>query len=175
MVCTVDVCLVCMRGLAMLPPVKRAFFCALSGMRGQQGATQQLRHASHHTHNAFHVGASTGVIAFNPPAAHNAHPPALHYSPPALSVLDLSIKTEPPDPDLLFACEENFRKNSMHSFSPMGDKSRLKAKEKSKQYRQKQKIHRMTDSTYDMLFRHQVAERKRRQRMREKVNSAFNK
>lgn len=61
----------------------------------------------------------------------------------------------------------------MHLHSRAGafvEESRQKAKDKSKQYRQKQKVQRLTDSSYDMVFRHQVAERKRRQRMREKIN-----
>lgn len=132
-------------------------------MRGQQGAPRQLRHTG------FRVGESS----FSPPLAHHAHPSIAHHA-SGLPVLDLSIKTEPRDPDFfLFNCEQRRRKNSVHFHSRAGapvEEARQKAKEKSKQYRQKQKIQRMTDASYDMVFRHQVAERKRRQRMREKIN-----
>lgn len=157
---------VCVHQLAMKPPCSRAFFCALSGIRGQQGAPRQLRHTSH-------TGFTVGESPFSPPLAHHAHPSVAHHV-PGLPVLDLSIKTEPRDPDFfLFSCEQRRRKNSVHLHSRAGvslEEARQKAKEKSKQYRQKQKIQRMTDASYDMIFRHQVAERKRRQRMREKIN-----
>jgi hypothetical protein len=153
------------RELALLPPAKRALLCALSGMP-DQGVPQQLSlNLASHTHN---------TAAFSPPLAHNPCSSLYPYddsstsSSSALTVLDLSIKSEPADPDLL-DCESKPRKNCVHKHGSPDD-ARQKAKEKSKQYRQKQKIHRMTDATYDMIFRHQVAERKRRQRMREKIN-----
>lgn len=141
-------------------------FCALSGTQGQQGAPRQLRHNSL-------TGFRVGEASFTPPLAHHAHPTVAHHV-AGFPVLDLSIKSEPRDPAFfMFNCEQRRKKNSLLPTVNDGDppeQTRLKAKEKSKLYRQKQKIHRLTDSTYDTVFRHQVAERKRRQRMREKIN-----
>ncbi|KAK7481195.1 hypothetical protein BaRGS_00027455 [Batillaria attramentaria] len=154
----------CVRACFKSAPVK-SLFCALAGTRGRLGAQRQLVHTLDAT------------PPLTPPMAHKAAV-ATKHEPSRLPALDLSIKTEPRDagfPLHVFPgghAEQELDSDSSASafqIDNMFDDARVKAKEKSRQYREKQKLHRMTDSQYDMIFRQRVAERKRRQRFRDKM------
>lgn len=133
-------------------------------MGGRQGAHSQLVHT---------VTCRPARPHFSPPLAHRK---SAIFGADALRqpALDLRIKAEQRDSFFPFSIpigrslSEQEQSLSLDQQGSPED-SRLKAKEKSKQYREKQKLQRMTDATYDMIFRQRVAERKRRQRLREKL------
>lgn len=138
-------------------------------MRGRRGSHRQLAHAE------STVGFRKQRSSHSPPLAHAKSPAPVSEVSVRQPALDLSIKAEKrttPFP-FLFPVSEEIQDQECFDASDDGfrtiEDARQRAKEKSKQYREKQKMHRMADATYDLVFRQRVAERKRRQRLREKM------